>query len=157
MAATENCFGWGKLDRSHQRQWLTRRGQTHQGVAFGWDYSLSSQLGDLGEHHISSSSGVWGKVLILRPFCGISYAILYDITGKLNYSTSISMMHSLQLCREKIGRGGCHKGPPTLAGPLHCRVCRGGCYVTVYEALMQIADSNAAGRLSLILSLSSAA
>ena len=39
-------------------------------------------------------------------------------------------LYSLQLCREKFLAGWHNKGPQTLAGPLCCRVCRGGCYAT---------------------------
>ena len=56
---------------------------------------------------------------------------------EVNCAASISTtMHSLQLYVVKK-MGGWHKGPPTLAGPLRCRVCRGSCY-----ALQQIQHSD---------------
>jgi len=80
-----------------------------------------------------------------------------------NNSTGISQVLSvwsginfnIQLCREKeFGGGGCHRGPQTLVPP-RCRVCRGGCYATVFIRASFLPNSCCLRRRARSISISS--
>ena len=58
-------------------------------------------------------------------------ALHKEYSWDLSYAFPVQLsttMHSLQLSWKKFW--GLAQGPPAIVSPLHCRVCRGGCYAT---------------------------